>query len=114
MEQANKVAKNTGILYLQMAITVFMSLYTTRLILAALGTEDFGVFNVVGGAIAMLTFLNAAMTAASQRFMSFAQGEGNFKKQKNIFNYFHDFIKQTQDDRVSSRVFEVKLTSELL
>ncbi|MCL5129856.1 MATE family efflux transporter [Algibacter sp. L4_22] len=86
MKEAKRVAKNTGILYAQMGITVSMSLYTTRLVLAALGAEDFGIFNVVGGAIVMLTFLNTAMAAASQRFMSFAQGEGNFKKQKNIFN----------------------------
>ncbi|MDV7140196.1 hypothetical protein R3X28_14990 [Maribacter sp. TH_r10] len=86
MEQAKRVAKNTGILYVQMAITVVMSLYATRLVLAALGAEDFGIFNVVGGAIAMLTFLNTAMTTASQRFMSFAQGEGKFENQKKIFN----------------------------
>ena len=86
MQEAKRVAKNTGILYAQMGITVFMSLYATRLVLAALGAEDFGIFNVVGGAIAMLTFLNAAMTGASQRFMSFAQGEGNSEKQKSIFN----------------------------
>ncbi|WP_207175414.1 MATE family efflux transporter [Cellulophaga sp. E16_2] len=95
MQQANRVAKNTGILYIQMAITVTMSLYTTRLILSALGAEDFGIFNVVGGAISMLTFLNTAMTTASQRFMSFAQGEGDFEKQKNIFNVslvLHFFI----------------------
>ena len=95
MEQAKRVAKNTGFLYARMAITVFISLYVTRLVLAALGAEDFGTFSVVGGAIAMLTFLNAAMTAASQRFMSYAQGEGNNHKQKNIFNVsvlLHFFI----------------------
>ncbi len=95
MQQAKTVAKNTGILYVQMAITVFMSLYATRLVLAALGAEDFGIFNVVGGAIAMLTFLNTAMAAASQRYMSYASGEGDIDKQKNIFNIsvkLHFFI----------------------
>jgi O-antigen/teichoic acid export membrane protein len=86
MEVAKRVAKNTGILYVQMGITVFMSLYTTRLVLSALGVEGFGIYNVVAGAIAMLGFLNVAMTAASQRFMSFAQGKGDVKKQKSIFN----------------------------
>jgi Na+-driven multidrug efflux pump len=86
MNQAKRVAKNTGILYIRMAITIFISLYVTRLVLAALGTEDFGTFNLVGGAIAMLVFLNNAMTTASQRFMSFEQGAGNREKQKNIFN----------------------------
>ncbi len=69
-----------------MAVTVFISLYTTRLLLNSLGASDFGVFNVVGGAIAMLTFLNTAMASATQRFMSISEGEGNTEKQKQIFN----------------------------
>ncbi|MFW5886747.1 MAG: oligosaccharide flippase family protein [Bacteroidota bacterium] len=86
MDAANRVALNTGILYAKMAITVFISLYTTRLVLAALGANDYGIFNVVGGAISMLTFLNAAMTSATQRFMSYSHGEEDERKQKRIFN----------------------------
>ena len=86
MQAAKRVVLNTGFLYIRMAITVFISLYATRLVLNALGAQDFGLFNVVGGAIAMLTFLNGAMATATQRFMSYAQGEGNFKKQQQIFN----------------------------
>jgi O-antigen/teichoic acid export membrane protein len=86
MQAAKRVAKNTGILYVRMAITVFISLYSTRLVLAALGVADFGLFNVVGGVISMLGFLNASMAAATQRFMSFAQGSGDFEKVKRIFN----------------------------
>jgi len=95
MQTANRVAKNTMLLYARMVITLGISLYATRLVLLALGAGDFGVFNVVGGAIAMLTFLNAAMASSSQRFMSYAQGEGNVNKQKNIFNVsvlLHFFI----------------------
>lgn len=65
---------------------MFISLYTTRLILNSLGASDFGIFNIVGGAISMLGFLNAAMASATQRFMSYSEGEGNKKKQKSIFN----------------------------
>ena len=86
MEAAIRVAKNMGILYARMAITVFISLYSTRLILAALGVEDFGLFNLVGGVITMLGFLNSSMAAATQRFMSFAQGSGDLEKVKRIFN----------------------------
>jgi O-antigen/teichoic acid export membrane protein len=86
MEPAKRVAINTGILYTRMGITVFISLYTTRLILEALGAEDFGLFNLVGGTIAMLGFLNASMAAASQRFMSFARGAGGVERLKQIFN----------------------------
>jgi O-antigen/teichoic acid export membrane protein len=77
---------NTGILYAKMGITMFISLYTTRLILNALGASDFGIFNIVGGAIAMLGFLNAAMASATQRFMSYSEGAGDREKQKSIFN----------------------------
>jgi O-antigen/teichoic acid export membrane protein len=83
---ANRVVKNTGILYAKMGITMFISLYTTRLILNSLGASDFGIFNIVGGAIAMLGFLNAAMAGATQRFMSYAKGAGDKDKQKSIFN----------------------------
>lgn len=86
MLEANRVAKNTGFLYIKMAITVFISLYATRLVLSALGSKDFGLFSVVGGAIAMLGFLNASMSSATQRFMSFAKGEGNSAKINKIFN----------------------------
>jgi O-antigen/teichoic acid export membrane protein len=83
---AQRVIKNTGFLYAKMGITMFISLYTTRLILNTLGASDFGIFNIVGGAIAMLGFLNAAMASATQRFMSYSEGEGNKEKQKSIFN----------------------------
>ena len=83
---ANRVIKNTGFLYAKMGITMFISLYTTRLILNSLGASDFGIYNIVGGAIAMLGFLNAAMASATQRFMSYSEGEGNKEKQKSIFN----------------------------
>ena len=83
---ANRIIKNTGWLYAKMAITMFVSLYTTRLILNGLGASDFGIYNIVGGAIAMLGFLNAAMAGATQRFMSYAEGEGNHENKKVIFN----------------------------
>lgn len=86
MSTISRIIKNTGFLYIKMGITVFISLYTTRLILNSLGASDFGIFNVVGGAIAMLSFLNVSMTAATQRFMSYTEGEGDKEKEKKIFN----------------------------
>lgn len=86
MSTSTRVIKNTGYLYAKMFITMFISLYSTRLILKSLGASDFGIFNIVGGAIAMLGFLNAAMASTTQRFMSFSEGEGNKHKQKIIFN----------------------------
>lgn len=86
MATAQRILKNTSYLYIKMAITMFISLYTTRIILEALGASDFGIFNIVGGAIAMLGFLNGSLSGATQRFMSYAEGEGNIQKKKKIFN----------------------------
>lgn len=86
MSTGNRIVKNTAFLYAKMGITMFISLYTTRLILGSLGASDFGIFNIVGGAIAMLGFLNGSMAAATQRYMSFAEGQGNEAGKKRIFN----------------------------
>ena len=83
---ANRIVKNTGFLYAKMAINVFISLYTTRLILNALGASDYGIYNVVGGVIAMLSFLNAAMASATQRYLNYSEGEGDIRKKTVIFN----------------------------
>lgn len=86
MQEFKRVAKNTGILYVKMGVTIFISLYTTRLVLATLGLDDFGLFNVIGGAIALLGFLNASMSSATQRFMSYSLGAGKIQNVKVIFN----------------------------
>lgn len=65
---------------------MFISLYSTRLILNALGAEDFGVYSVIAGAIAMLGFLNAAMASATQRYLSFNEGKGDIELLRRVFN----------------------------
>lgn len=86
MSSSSRIIKNTGLLYLRMGITVFISLYSTRLILASLGEVDFGIFNVIGGSIAMMGFLNSTLTNATQRFLSYAEGKGDLSVQVKIFN----------------------------
>lgn len=83
---ANRIIKNSGFLYIRIAVVTFLSLYSTRLVLEVLGTSDFGIYNIVGGVIAMLGFLNGAMAGATQRYMSYSEGENNKEKQKAIFN----------------------------
>lgn len=82
---AQRVIKNTCYLYGRLAINMVLSLLTTRLILNSLGASDFGIFNIVAGAIAMLGFLNASMSAATQRFMSYAEGAKDGSRKKQIF-----------------------------
>lgn len=85
-ENNKRIAKNTLLLYIRMFISIIVGLYTSRVVLAVLGVDDYGVYNVVGGIVAMFSFLNSAMTAASQRFISYELGTKNFDKLKNIFS----------------------------
>ena len=80
-----RIAKNTALLYFRMLLTIIIGLYTSRVVLNTLGVSDYGVYNIVGGIVAMLAFLNAAMVASSQRFISFELGIGNLEKLKTVF-----------------------------
>jgi len=86
MKSSERVVKNTGFLYGKMLITISVSLFSTRLILNALGATDYGIFNLVGGVIAMLSFINSAMIIATQRYLSFYMGAGDEYKLKSVFN----------------------------
>lgn len=81
-----RIAKNTLLLYARMLLTMAISLYTSRVILQVLGIEDFGIYNIVGGIVAMFAFINGAMTSSIQRYITFAQGKNNIEEQKQIFS----------------------------
>lgn len=80
-----RIAKNTLLLYFRMFITMAIGLYTSRVVLNVLGVVDYGIYNVVGGIITMVSFLNSAMVQASQRFLSFELGTGSSEKLGRIF-----------------------------
>lgn len=70
-----RIAKNTFFMYLRTLITMCISLYTSRVILRTLGEVDFGIYNVVGGVIVLFSFINGAMTSATQRHLSYELGK---------------------------------------
>lgn len=76
-KQNKRLLKNTLLLYLRMFFTMSIGLYTSRVVLQVLGIEDFGIYNVVGGVVTMMSFLSTSLTSASQRFISFELGKGN-------------------------------------
>lgn len=79
------IAKNTLLLYGRMLITILFGLYTSRVVLQSLGFNDYGIYNLVGGIVSMLAFLNVGMTGASQRYISYALGKGDLDSLKNVF-----------------------------
>lgn len=83
---ATLIAINTIVLYTKMFITMGISFYTVRLLLDALGVEGYGTFTLIAGVIALLSFLNSAMTVSTQRYLSYYQGANDFEMQKRIFD----------------------------
>lgn len=64
---------------------MLVSLYTSRVVLATLGVEDFGIYNVVGGVITMFSFFNGAMSSSTQRYITFELGRGDFDQLQKVF-----------------------------
>lgn len=89
------IAKNTAFLYLRMFFSMGVGLYTSRVVLLTLGIEDFGIWNVVGGVIAMFSFLNTSMSGATSRFITFELGNGTDESLQKVFSAvmtIHTFI----------------------
>lgn len=85
-ENSKRIAKNTFFLYFRMMFTMVVSLYTSRVVLNTLGIDDFGVYQTVGGIVALLSFVNNALTVGSSRFLTYELGRGDFQKLKDTFS----------------------------
>ena len=85
-ENNRRIAKNAFLLYFRMLFMMVVSLFTSRVILNTLGVEDYGIYNVVGGVIGMFGFINSSMSSATQRYITFALGNGNEKCLQTVFS----------------------------
>ena len=85
-ENNKRIAKNTLLLYVRMLFMLVVSLYTSRVVLNTLGVTDYGVYNVVGGVVAMFGFINSSMSSATQRYITFALGRGDIPHLQTVFS----------------------------
>ena len=85
-ENNKRIAKNTLLLYFRMLISVIIGLYTSRVVLNTLGVEDYGIYNVVGGIVAMFSFLNTSMSGATSRFLTYEMGKTTSNKLHETFS----------------------------
>ena len=72
---SKRIAKNTLVVYAELFITIAINLALSRLVLQALGASDFGLYNVVGGVIAMFTFISSSLAVTTTRFLNFEMGK---------------------------------------
>lgn len=80
-----RIAKNTLFLYVRMFVSLILGLYTSRIVIDALGVSDYGIYNLVGGFITVLAFLNTGMAQSSQRYLSYELGKGDSKRLNDVF-----------------------------
>lgn len=84
-ERSRKIAKNTMFLYIRTFIVLVVGLFTGRVLLEALGIDNYGIYNVVAGIVSFITVLTVAMSAASSRYIAFTLGENKPEKLKEVF-----------------------------
>ena len=81
-----RIARNTLMLYVRMLVLMLVGLYTSRVVLEALGETDYGVYNVVGGVVAMFTIISGALNSAVQRFITFEMGKGQEAQLNKVYS----------------------------
>jgi len=81
-----RIAKNTLMLYVRMFALMLVGFYTSRVVLASLGENDFGIYNVVGGVVAMFTVISGALNSAVQRFITFELGKGDAARIGKVYS----------------------------
>lgn len=85
-ENMKRIAKNTLALYVRMLLSMLVSLYTSRVVLNTLGVEDYGIYNVVGGLVAMFSLVSSSLSSAVGRFLTFELGRGDTDRLKRVFS----------------------------
>ena len=80
-----RIAKNTLLLCLRMFFTLFIGLYTSRIVLRTLGVDDYGTYNVVCGFVSMFAFLNTSMSNGIQRFYNFELGKNGVEGTRKVY-----------------------------
>ena len=85
-ENTKRIAKNSAVLYIRMAVVMLISILTARIVLETLGVDDYGVYNVVSGVIVMFSFISTSLSSATSRFITFALGKGDFEKLRTTFS----------------------------
>lgn len=86
MSESSRIAKNTMYLYIRLFITMVVSLYTSRVVLQAMGFDNYGLYGVVGGVVSMFTFLNGVLSNATSRYITFAIGTGDRNAEMRNFS----------------------------
>ena len=84
--KTQRIAKNTILLYLRMMVTMVITLFTSRIVLQALGFDDYGLYNVISGVVTLFAFLRSSMSSSTQRFLAYEMGSGTEESLRRVFS----------------------------
>lgn len=85
-ENSSRIAKNTMLLYFRMLLLLFIGLFTSRVVLQALGEQDYGVYNAVGGVVSLFTFITASISSAVSRYLAHELAGGDENRLRKVFS----------------------------
>lgn len=85
-ENTRRIAKNTLMLYFRMLFLMFLGLFTSRIVLQALGVSEYGIYNVVGGFVAMFSVISGSLVSATSRFITFELGKGPHARVQDVYS----------------------------
>ena len=86
ISNSERIARNTMLLYIRMLFVMGVTLFTSRIILQALGVVDFGIYNVVGGLSGAFVFFSSALSSSTQRYLNVFLGRNEMDKVQKVFN----------------------------
>ena len=86
MQAANRVVVNTAIQYTRLVVSALISLVSVRLLLGALGKNDYGLYDVIAGVIGLISFISSSLSMTSTRFLSISLGKKNDEETRIAFN----------------------------
>ena len=84
--KTQRIAKNTFLLYVRMMVTMVITLFTSRIVLQALGFDDYGLYNVISGVVTLFAFLRSSMSSSTQRFLAYEMGSGTADSLRRVFS----------------------------
>ena len=97
-ENNKRIAKNTLLLYFRMIFLLVISLFTSRVVLQTLGVEDYGIYNVVGGVVAMFSVFSGSLSVSISRFITYELGKGNQEKLKKLSASNYKIARERHND----------------
>ncbi len=86
MNDNKRILYNTGVIYIKLILGAFLGLFTSRIVLQALGANDYGLYSVVGGIVSFLNIIGATMVSVTNRYIAVEIGKGEAGNPNRIFN----------------------------